>query len=344
MDTWWAWPVSGVDPLALVLRVTVLFGLAMLMTWGFRGRAATTGHALWTTTFVVLAALPFAMYWLPTLDLIVLPSSPAGTAAVHAASEAAAGNGSGRRIAMAIWALGSLASLLSLLVGWGRWQVWTRTGRPMEAPEWTASVDRLRHRLGIRRRVRLVQHGKVHTPMVGGVLRPVVLLPEHSSTWTAARRNAVLTHELIHVRRLDALRQLLGGVVLALYWFHPLSWWAARRATLSREQACDEKVLQLGARPSVYAGHLLDLAAAPADSSWRKAVPATLALPLVQRSQLERRIEQVLQRRHPKPRTAVAAALCALLILCGVATAVAHPTSASDAHAKHCPSPNPIPD
>ena len=67
-------------------------------------------------------------------------------------------------------------------------------------------------------------------------------------------------HEMIHVRRRDVLRQLMARFVLALYWFHPLSWVAARLAAIASEEACDQEVLTLGTRPSVYAGHLLALA------------------------------------------------------------------------------------
>ena len=70
----------------------------------------------------------------------------------------------------------------------------------------------------------------------------------------------MLTHEMIHVRRRDVLRQLMVRAVLALYWFHPLSWVAARLAAIASEEACDEEVLALGTRPSQYATHLLSLA------------------------------------------------------------------------------------
>lgn len=359
MDAAWAWMGNPAAALDLMARATALLGLVMLITWGFRSRGAWAQHSVWTTGFVLLATLPIAMHWLPTLELTILPSLPsapsvaaaepirwvAAAAAVPAApTPEVVGTASGPHLLMLLWALGSAVSLLSLCVGWARFVAWARGGRAIHDGEWIQSVEGLRRRLRIRRKVRLIESPKVHMPMVGGLFRPVVLLPEQARAWSEDRRQAVLIHELIHVRRHDVLRQLLGGVALALYWFHPLIWLAARRAAMSREQACDEGVLQLGARPSAYARHLLELATA-APPPWLKNVsPVALVLPLVQRSQLERRVMGILAPRRQASSLLLAAALCTLMIVCGVATAVSQPISAADAFAKSCPSPNPVPD
>lgn len=343
MDAWWSWMSSLSGGLDLVTRVTALLGLGALMTWGFRRRAASTRHLLWTTTFVLLIALPFAVHGLPTLELIILPSSsPAPWVEGAVLTEATATPGLIRNVTvqglMWVWAMGSLAALLSLAVGWGRFALWARRGRPVREAAWLNDVNGLRRRLRVWQSVRLIESPRAHTAMVGGVFRPTILLPMSARTWTAERRMTVLTHELIHIRRFDVLRQLLCSVALALYWFHPLSWLAARRAAMSREQACDEGVLQLGAQPSAYARHLLELATHP------DAEPGALALPLVQRSQLERRVMEILDPKRPGPSWLFATILCTLLIVCGLATAVSQPMSSADSYAKSCPGPNPLPD
>ena len=156
--------------------------------------------------------------------------------------------------------------------------------------------------------------------MTGGVRRPVILLPVSATEWSEARREAVLAHELVHVRRRDALRQLLGRTVLALYWFHPLSWVASHFAGARREEACDEEVLALGARPSEYAGHLLSLAE-------NKALRArAFSLPMAQQSRLERRIQAILRPHRAPPRAFVGAAALAAVAAAGVSVSVANPT------------------
>ena len=155
--------------------------------------------------------------------------------------------------------------------------------------------------------------------MTGGLRRSVILLPPSAANWSEARRRVVLAHELVHVRRRDALRQLAGRAVLSFYWFHPLSWVALHFAAVRREEACDEEVLAAGARPSEYAGHLLSLA-----ESTVSARPV-LSLPMARRSQLERRVRAILNPGQARPRALVAGATFIAVAAAGISAAVANP-------------------
>src|SRR5260370_6837174 len=93
--------------------------------------------------------------------------------------------------------------------------------------------------------------------MAGGCWQPTVFLPAAARDWTTERRDVVLTHELAHLAGRDPLRHALARVAVALYWFHPLAWIAAARASAAREAACDEAVIATGVRPSTYARILL---------------------------------------------------------------------------------------
>ena len=97
-------------------------------------------------------------------------------------------------------------------------------------------------------------------PLTWGIARPRVLLPAGTEAWPADRLEAVLTHELAHVRRRDCAWQLVAEAACALHWFNPLAWAAARRLRLESEHACDDQVLIAGSRGADYAGHLLDVA------------------------------------------------------------------------------------
>ena len=68
---------------------------------------------------------------------------------------------------------------------------------------------------------------------------------------------AILAHELSHVRRRDNLAAALHMIVQALFWFHPLVWWVGARLVDERERACDEEVIRLGSEPQVYAESIL---------------------------------------------------------------------------------------
>ena len=124
--------------------------------------------------------------------------------------------------------------------------------------------------------------------MTWGVLRPVVLLPFTWRTWSQQRLQFVLLHELAHVRRYDVAFQMFARVACAVYWFHPLAWWALGRLRVERESACDDCVVAAGRRPSDYAKQLVEIART-------HHFPATAtAVAMARSSRLESRVRAVL--------------------------------------------------
>lgn len=333
----------------LVVRATILLGVSLILQWWIRMWPAVTRHRLWTLTFVLLLALPALRQFGPAWDLPLLPGSQRPSDAVvplevgrlaeaesgvetpwrsalvidgGATGEARKAYMPGRwiRSALLIWAVGSAVAFASLGVGAWRFSKLVRAGQAVEDETWLSELGALRRRLCIRAKVRLVLTEEAVTPMTGGIRRPVILLPISATDWSKARRHAVMAHELVHVRRRDAFRQLLGRFALAVYWFHPLSWVASHLATARREEACDEEVLAAGARPSEYAGHLLSLA-----ESGSPRRPA-LSLAMAQHSQLERRVRAILRPGRPCPRTLVPAVALVAAAVGGVSVSIANPT------------------
>lgn len=95
-------------------------------------------------------------------------------------------------------------------------------------------------------------------PGVFGVFRPILLLPDGlRERLTAEQFEAIVAHELCHVRRRDNLSSAIHMVVEALFWFHPLVWWIQARLVEERERACDEAVLRMGSDPQDYAGGIV---------------------------------------------------------------------------------------
>jgi len=97
-------------------------------------------------------------------------------------------------------------------------------------------------------------------PGVFGVFRPVLLLPEGiTERLTPPQWNAILAHELCHVRRRDNLTAAIHMAVEAIFWFHPLVWWIGKRLVDERERACDEEVLLTSGDPEAYAEGILNV-------------------------------------------------------------------------------------
>jgi beta-lactamase regulating signal transducer with metallopeptidase domain len=221
-------------------------------------------------------------------------------------------------MALLVWLAGALVVVGGVLVGlWRTYRVMERA-RPAVTEEWRSALELAQSRVGLARAVELRLSPDAGTAMTGGLRRPVILLPERADRWSPERRDLVLAHELVHVRRHDAARLILGRVATALYWFNPLMWLAARLSGLAREQACDEAVVALGHRPSSYARHLMELAE-----------PSTLPIPalaILERPQLEERLMAILRpTSRPKPRAAAGAAL--LAAFWAVTTAGASPAA-----------------
>ncbi len=105
----------------------------------------------------------------------------------------------------------------------------------------------------------LISHEAVE-PGVFGVMRPTLILPaDILDSLSRAQLDAVIAHELSHIRRRDNLWSTLHMAVEALFWFHPLVWWLGARILEDRECACDEAVLDAGCDPEAYARGLLQL-------------------------------------------------------------------------------------
>ena len=115
--------------------------------------------------------------------------------------------------------------------------------------------------LGVRCRVRLLLSRANVGPVVFGILRPTVVIPDSLViAKTDEELEPILAHELIHVRRGDLVVGWLQSVAQACWWFHPLLWWSNRCLNWQRERCCDEEVLaSLNCERSQYAQSLLDV-------------------------------------------------------------------------------------
>ncbi len=101
--------------------------------------------------------------------------------------------------------------------------------------------------------------GAFRSPLVCGLLRPTLVLPQHvTEEFNDAELRAIIRHELAHVKRLDVFTNWLQVAAQVFYFFNPLVWFANRQTRLEREQACDDWVLQLsGGERKTYADTLV---------------------------------------------------------------------------------------
>ena len=207
------------------------------------------------------------------------------------------------------WLLGVVFLGVRVLAGMVRLRRVLRSAEQVTDAEWTTALRGATGALGIRRPVTLLRSADIDVPLTTGTIYPVVVLPPDAEQWTPARRTAVLHHELAHVKRLDALTQLVAQASLALHWFNPLAWFAVRQMRLEREKACDDFVLAAGARASEYAHDLLEIVT-QLGSKREYAV----ALAMARKSQFEGRLLALLDpRRNRRALSGAAVAITAIL-------------------------------
>jgi len=315
------------------LEASALVAVALAAGFAVRRAPARVRRSLWSTTLVGILAIPALAQVLPGWDLPLLPlprmTSPADLVETATTfddlylAEKAAADSSAAGLPWTVWtAAGWLAGALAVLAWWllGQRQVRRRlrSAERSPDPDLAALVTDARRRLGISRPVDLVFSGGVSMPMTWGVLRPVVLLPPAARSWSTERLRVVLWHELVHVRRGDWLVQTLAHLACTFHWFNPLVWTGVRRLAEEREKACDDDVLGLGARPTDYATHLIDVARAMSSTVTLRALPSTLTM--ASPSKLEGRLRAILDR-EPRPgsgaRWPVAAAMTAVILFLG---------------------------
>jgi bla regulator protein blaR1 len=119
-------------------------------------------------------------------------------------------------------------------------------------------LRRVEKSAGIRSPISLWSSQASLEPGIFGIRRPLLIWPAGISRHLQdAHVEAILAHEVQHVRRRDNLAAAMHMVVEAIFWFHPLVWWLGTRLVEERERACDEAVLLLGNQPEVYAESIL---------------------------------------------------------------------------------------
>ena len=185
------------------------------------------------------------------------------------------------------WLIG--ASLLMIRFA-GAW-VYTRILRSQSSPvkdrTWLVRFGVLVAKLNISQSVELRETAKVMTPIVIGAFKPVILLPIGLlSGFSMSQVEAILSHELAHIRRNDYLVNLLQSFVEVVFFFHPALWWLSERIRTEREHCCDDIAISVCGDKMTYAHALVKVA------EWQSS--PTLAMAFASKKTLLHRISRVL--------------------------------------------------
>ncbi len=158
-----------------------------------------------------------------------------------------------RAVLAGMWLLGTILMLIRLLVGWTRLRRICLSAKPV------SGNSQLENKCDGRLKVLLTS--QVDSPVCFGALQPVIILPRKMyDNATPEDLQMALSHELAHIERGDCWTNLLQRVIEAIFFFHPLVWYASFQLTQQREQICDNYVIQKGAHIMDYSRFLSRIA------------------------------------------------------------------------------------
>jgi beta-lactamase regulating signal transducer with metallopeptidase domain len=303
-------------PLELLAKSGVIAGAGLLLSVLLNFRSPTERVDVLRATACILLGLPLIMALAPGLQLALLPSTPVEAAALQPVIwqgsvtpvEGLSLYGSIPRpslvgVLAGVWTIGALAVFGRFVLGVLTLRRWTRSGAPVSDPVWIKALERLARD----RRPRLVASPKVEAPLSWG-LPPGVVLIGQPCLARPENADAVMAHELAHIRRRDWLFLGLSRLALALFWFNPLVWLLHAELANRTEDAADAAALAAVDRRT-YARTLVGLAA-----GFRQ--PAAIGMAGDAQS-LTRRITRIMTNRpaaRPRPLT-MALAIGALVAI-----------------------------
>jgi len=159
-----------------------------------------------------------------------------------------------------LWLVGVAMLSMYTAGGWVRVRRLARLGIEPAEPAWNSKLESLKRRLQVSRPVRLYMSAIAQVPTVIGWVRPCILLPVSAIIGLdEVQLQAVLAHELAHIRRYDYLVNLLQSGVETLLFYHPAVWWVSRKIRAERENCCDDLAVEACGDVLVYAGALAKL-------------------------------------------------------------------------------------
>lgn len=218
-------------------------------------------------------------------------------------------------IILLVYSIGVVVMLVRFALNLRQIKVLKHTGIAAPHAELNELVEYWQDRIGISRKVSLMLSSKVDVPMMLGIIRPVILLPVASvNNLSIDQLEAILMHELAHIRRNDYLLNILQTAGETILFFNPFVWLISAEIRKEREHCCDELVVAHTADPMPYASALAILESNRYEGGLSLAATG-------KKHQLLNRIKRIMEMKTQNINYAQAGviALAALAIVCSVA-------------------------
>src|SRR6185437_7842315 len=216
-----------------------------------------------------------------------------------------------------LWAAGVVLFYLRGAAGWIAARRLRRAGVCSVAAFWQERVEQLAARMRVTKAVALLESALAEAPVVIGHLRPVVLVPAGLlAGLPAAQVEAILLHELAHIRRRDYLANLVQAAVEGILFYHPAVWWISGVMRAERENCCDDLAVAATGSPREYASALMAIEGMRAADGWLITPVAATG------GSLMKRVARLLGRRSGRDGVVMPAVAAVLTLAVAAAVAV----------------------
>jgi beta-lactamase regulating signal transducer with metallopeptidase domain len=320
--------------LEVIIKSLVVLVAALTLTWFMRRSSSSVRHLLLSAAAVSLLALPLASVLMPPLSIVTAPSPFGDPSVVRYETAPLVETGSTHRFPavespgnatthrdrwltrfLVVWGAGA-SFLLLRLVGGIIYGYRIVTGAPAVKDERLLdAVRRISERFGISRPVPVVESDHLKVPFVWGFFKQRLILPPTAREWSLARIEAVLRHELAHIKRKDTFVQALAQIACCIYWVNPLTWIMERWLFIERERACDDVAISQDIQAAEYAGYLMEVAEEMGDTRSRLWVASALAEGTDFKDRILSILDPVAKRTVPKLRQTATVITCAALLV-----------------------------
>ena len=198
------------------------------------------------------------------------------------------------------WLLMAVAGLLRIGVGFWHLRRLRKGCVRIDAPDLDPLLQETLEEFDSSRPVAVCVSDRLQVPTAIGFLKPLVVIPSWAMReLSPVELNAILLHELAHLRRWDDWTNLIQKVLGALLFFHPAVWWIEKKLALEREMACDDLVLAKTASPRAYAECLVSLAEILAEKSLLRRGLALAQAAVGRIRHMSFRVAQILDEKRP---------------------------------------------
>lgn len=209
---------------------------------------------------------------------------------------------------------------LSLTLAWFKARSLGNGETLLKDPMWTSRLNALRERLQIPKQVTLHISENITVPITAGFIKPIILLPVAMvSRLDPEQVEAILLHELAHIKRLDYLWNIVQKVMESILFFNPFVWLIVKEIHKEREYCCDEIVVSKTSDPITYAKALLQLEVQVKYNELAMAATGTEKYPLFDR------IKRISGMKNPDPSPKTGIIVLATILCIGLSLAVALP-------------------